>query len=71
MPPLPPQDDEQAFEELHCMTYALLDQQWLATGASYMQFNVVLKECSNTLAAMLAQRPRTVEQLWDELRLEH
>lgn len=33
-------DDEMAFDNLFCVTFRLLDAQWLAKRASYMEFNV-------------------------------
>ncbi|XP_019194476.1 PREDICTED: ELMO domain-containing protein A isoform X2 [Ipomoea nil] len=36
-------DDEEAFDVLYCIAFALLDAQWLAMHASYMEFNEVLQ----------------------------
>lgn len=36
-------EDEMAFDDLFCIAFQLLDAQWLAKRASYMQFNDVLK----------------------------
>jgi len=35
--------DENAFDMLYCVAFQMLDAQWLALGASYMEFNVVLQ----------------------------
>lgn len=32
--------DESAFDELYCVAFKLMDIQWLARRASYMEFNV-------------------------------
>ncbi|KAG2622798.1 ELMO domain-containing protein C-like [Panicum virgatum] len=37
------EDDEAAFDNLFCVAFQVLDAQWLARRASYMQFNEVLK----------------------------
>ncbi|GAB2234662.1 hypothetical protein Droror1_Dr00003922 [Drosera rotundifolia] len=36
-------EDEAAFDVLYCMAFELMDAQWLAMGASYMEFNDVLQ----------------------------
>ena len=33
-------DDEAAFDVLYCIAFEMVDAQWLAMNASYMQFNV-------------------------------
>ncbi|KAJ3681017.1 hypothetical protein LUZ60_015506 [Juncus effusus] len=35
--------NEMAFDELYCVTFQMLDSEWLAKRATYMQFNEVLK----------------------------
>uniref|UniRef100_K3Y994 ELMO domain-containing protein n=1 Tax=Setaria italica TaxID=4555 RepID=K3Y994_SETIT len=37
------EDDEAAFDNLFCVAFQVLDAQWLARQASYMEFNEVLK----------------------------
>ncbi|KAL6642186.1 hypothetical protein ACP70R_020367 [Stipagrostis hirtigluma subsp. patula] len=37
------EDDDTAFENLFCVAFQMLDAQWLARRASYMEFNEVLK----------------------------
>ncbi|OWM73141.1 hypothetical protein CDL15_Pgr001255 [Punica granatum] len=49
-------DDEMAFDHLYCVAFRMMDAQWLAKRASYMDFNDVLKS--------------TREQLERELSLE-
>lgn len=34
------EDDEMAFDNLFCLAFQMLDAQWLARRASYMEFNV-------------------------------
>ncbi|WOK96322.1 hypothetical protein Cni_G05029 [Canna indica] len=36
-------EDEKAFDNLYCVAFRMLDAQWLAKRASYMEFNEVLK----------------------------
>ncbi|XP_058218011.1 uncharacterized protein LOC131329010 isoform X2 [Rhododendron vialii] len=36
-------DDEEAFDVLYCIAFAMMDAQWLAMRASYMEFNEVLR----------------------------
>lgn len=33
-------EDEMAFDNLYCVAFQMMDAQWLAKRASYMQFNV-------------------------------
>lgn len=35
-------EDEEAFEVLYCIAFELMDAQWLAMQASYMEFNVIV-----------------------------
>jgi hypothetical protein len=35
--------DENAFDMLYCVAFQMMDAQWLAMGASYMEFNAVLQ----------------------------
>lgn len=35
-------EDEEAFDILYCIAFAMVDAQWLAMHASYMEFNVPL-----------------------------
>ncbi|ERN03358.1 hypothetical protein AMTR_s00003p00246260, partial [Amborella trichopoda] len=35
--------DEDAFDVLYCIAFAMMDAQWLAMRASYMDFNEVLR----------------------------
>ncbi|CAL5098509.1 unnamed protein product [Urochloa decumbens] len=37
------EDDEAAFDNLFCVAFQVLDAQWLARKASYMEFNEILK----------------------------
>ena len=33
-------EDEMAFDNLYCVAFQMMDAQWLAKRASYMEFNV-------------------------------
>ncbi|KAG0610110.1 hypothetical protein M758_7G039500 [Ceratodon purpureus] len=46
--------DEDAFDMLYCVAFQMLDAQWLALGASYMEFNVVLQATRAQLEKELA-----------------
>ena len=46
--------DENAFDMLYCVAFQMLDAQWLALGASYMEFNVVLQATRTQLEKELA-----------------
>lgn len=34
-------EDEAAFDVLYCVAFEMMDAQWLAMHASYMEFNVI------------------------------
>lgn len=42
-------EDESAFDNLYCVAFRLMDAQWLAKRASYMEFNDVLKSTRTQL----------------------
>ncbi|OVA14947.1 Engulfment/cell motility [Macleaya cordata] len=42
-------ENESAFDLLYCITFKLMDQQWLAMHASYMDFNTVMKSTRRQL----------------------
>uniref|UniRef100_A0A7N0VFR1 ELMO domain-containing protein n=1 Tax=Kalanchoe fedtschenkoi TaxID=63787 RepID=A0A7N0VFR1_KALFE len=42
-------EDDMAFDNLYCVAFQLMDAQWLAKRASYMEFNDVLKSTSQQL----------------------
>lgn len=46
--------DENAFDMLYCVAFQMLDAQWLARKASYMEFNVVLQATRIQLERELA-----------------
>lgn len=46
--------DEMAFDNLFCVAFKLLDAQWLAKRASYMEFNDVLKSTRSQLEREMA-----------------
>lgn len=47
-------EDEMAFDNLYCVAFKMLDAQWLAKRASYMQFNEVMKSTRAQLERELA-----------------
>lgn len=47
-------EDEKAFDNLYCVAFRMLDAQWLAKRASYMEFNEVLKSSRNQLERELS-----------------
>ncbi|KAK6920394.1 ELMO domain [Dillenia turbinata] len=42
-------ENESAFDLLYCITFKLMDHQWLAMHASYMDFNAVMKSTRRQL----------------------
>ncbi|KAL2934070.1 ELMO domain-containing protein A [Bienertia sinuspersici] len=42
-------EDEMAFDNLYCVAFQMMDAQWLAKRASYMEFNDVLKSTRTQL----------------------
>lgn len=48
-------EDESAFDLLYCITFKLMDHQWLAMHASYMDFNAVMKATRRQLETELLQ----------------
>nr|XP_043608346.1 ELMO domain-containing protein A isoform X2 [Erigeron canadensis] len=47
-------EDEEAFDVLYCIAFVLMDAQWLATHASFMEFNEVLQVTRAQLERELA-----------------
>ncbi|KAJ9185701.1 hypothetical protein P3X46_005298 [Hevea brasiliensis] len=47
-------EDEMAFDNLYCVAFQMMDAQWLAKRASYMEFNDVLKSTRMQLERELA-----------------
>ncbi|XP_050224591.1 uncharacterized protein LOC126674216 isoform X2 [Mercurialis annua] len=47
-------EDEMAFDNLYCVAFQMMDAQWLAKRASYMEFNEVLKSTRTQLERELA-----------------
>jgi hypothetical protein len=48
------EEDEMAFDNLYCIAFQMMDAQWLARRASYMEFNDVLKSTRAQLERELA-----------------
>ncbi|KAK8690009.1 hypothetical protein V6N13_088714 [Hibiscus sabdariffa] len=42
-------EDEMAFDNLYCVAFKMLDAQWLAKQATYMEFNEILKSTRTQL----------------------
>lgn len=47
-------EDERAFDNLFCVAFLMMDAQWLAKRASYMEFNEVLKSTRTQLERELS-----------------
>ncbi|RXH89823.1 hypothetical protein DVH24_032180 [Malus domestica] len=47
-------EDEAAFDVLYCIAFEMVDAQWLAVNASYMQFNEVLQATRTQLERELS-----------------
>ncbi|XP_021902439.1 ELMO domain-containing protein A isoform X3 [Carica papaya] len=47
-------EDEEAFDVLYCIAFELMDAQWLAMHASYMEFNEVLQATRTQLERELS-----------------
>lgn len=52
-----------AFEEVYCATFDLLDRVWLERGATYMEFNSILKDVRERVRRALAGGPRDAAAL--------
>ncbi|KAL0373507.1 UNVERIFIED_CONTAM: ELMO domain-containing protein A [Sesamum radiatum] len=52
-------ENESAFDLLYCITFKLLDHEWLAMRASYMDFNAVMKATRRQLETELLQEDIT------------
>ncbi|XP_076923271.1 uncharacterized protein LOC143585343 [Bidens hawaiensis] len=48
-------DNESAFDLLYCITFKLMDHQWLTMRASYMDFNAVMKSTRHQLERELLE----------------
>jgi engulfment and cell motility protein 2 len=47
-------------EEVYCIAMELLEQTWVLTKASYMDYNFVLKNMRRRMEGLLARRPGTL-----------
>ncbi|KAJ8556358.1 hypothetical protein K7X08_023116 [Anisodus acutangulus] len=56
-------ENESAFDLLYCITFKLMDQQWLAMHASYIDFNTVMKSTRRQIERELLQS--NIKQLED------
>ncbi|KAE8679966.1 (RS)-norcoclaurine 6-O-methyltransferase-like [Hibiscus syriacus] len=58
-------EDEQAFDVLYCIAFEMVDAQWLAMRASYMEFKKVLQATGSQLERDLCLDSATVSMLHD------
>ncbi|MQM16723.1 hypothetical protein Taro_049683 [Colocasia esculenta] len=57
-------EDEEAFDVLYCIAFVMMDAQWLALRASYMQFNEVLHATRTQLEReLLLEDVRRIQDL--------
>ncbi|URD79350.1 ELMO CED-12 family protein [Musa troglodytarum] len=57
-------ENDRAFDILYCIAFKLMDQQWLAMHASYMDFNTVMKSTRRQLEQeLLRENVSRVEDL--------
>eukprot|EP00271_Cylindrocystis_brebissonii_P006719 TRINITY_DN194_c0_g1_i1.p1 TRINITY_DN194_c0_g1~~TRINITY_DN194_c0_g1_i1.p1 ORF type:complete len:325 (-),score=62.30 TRINITY_DN194_c0_g1_i1:1124-2098(-) len=57
-------EDDAAFDHLYCVAFMMMDKEWLALGASYMEFNAVLAAVRTKLEYALTQNDvRSVKDL--------
>jgi ELMO/CED-12 family len=60
-----------AFEELYVATFEVLDRQWLAARATYMQFPMVLDEAISAIKKAVLAKPNSIIQVRQSLDLQH
>lgn len=48
---------------MYCLAFQVLDREWLAMRASYMDFPSVMKRAEHSVDSALASRPATLLQL--------
>ncbi|XP_065632999.1 uncharacterized protein LOC112018015 isoform X1 [Quercus suber] len=58
-------ENESAFDLLYCITFKLMDQQWLNMRASYMDFNTVMKSTRRQLEKELLELLEDITRLED------
>lgn len=63
-------DSESAFEEAYCLAFAVLEREWLAMKASYMDFPAVLSQTRKQLEGSLAASPCSALDLQNLLKLD-
>ncbi|CAK0779165.1 hypothetical protein CVIRNUC_004709 [Coccomyxa viridis] len=52
-----------AFEQVYCMAFQVLDREWLAVRASYMDFPGVMKKAERSMERALSSQPESLQQL--------
>jgi len=60
---------DDAFGDLYCAAFRVLDREWLAMKASYMEFNQVLKRTRQAVEGALASQPASMQALEAKLGL--
>lgn len=63
-------DNDSAFEEAYCLAFAVLEREWLAMQASYMDFPAVLSRTRTQLEGALAASPCSGLELQNLLKLD-
>ena len=58
-----------AFEELYVCTFELLDRQWVDCGATYFEFQHVIRKTLNAVKSTLSTRPKTMLEVRQMLLL--
>ncbi|WOL07156.1 ELMO domain-containing protein A-like isoform X2 [Canna indica] len=65
-------ENEQAFDVLYCITFKIMDQQWLAMHASYMDFNMVMNSTRLRLEQeLLTEDVHRIEDMPSYMLLNH
>ena len=55
-----PASETVALENVFCVAVELLEQTWVLTQASYMDYNFVLKNMRRRMEGLLARRPTSL-----------
>lgn len=59
---------EDAFNELYCLTFEVLDRVWLDKQATYMEFPTIMQQTKRVVESALLTRPKSLEDLRFQLR---
>lgn len=55
--------------QIYCMAFQVLEREWLAMRASYMDFPSVMKRVQHSLERALSAQPASMRQLQQSLSL--